>query len=144
MFSDLRLPLLCRAMFKTRHVIPGSAPATLTPIDPAQASKPVLKLTEYNNEEIREQTIASVDDFPPAADDGKVRWIEMDGLGDADALRALGEKYDLHPLAIEGRVARRPTPEDRRLRKVPLHCRADDLPRRGRAALRGAGEHVPR
>jgi magnesium transporter len=88
-------------MFKTRHVIPGSAPATLTPIDPAQASKPVLKLTEYNNEEIREQTIASVDDFPPAADDGKVRWIEMDGLGDADALRALGEKYDLHPLAIE-------------------------------------------
>ena len=30
-----------------------------------------------------------------------VRWIQVEGLGDADTIRALAEKYQLHPLAIE-------------------------------------------
>jgi magnesium transporter len=31
----------------------------------------------------------------------EVRWINVDGLGDPDVIRAFAEKYDLHPLAIE-------------------------------------------
>ena len=30
-----------------------------------------------------------------------VRWIDVDGLTDMNVIRALSEKYDLHPLAIE-------------------------------------------
>ena len=30
-----------------------------------------------------------------------VRWINVDGLGDLGVIRALAEKYHLHPLAIE-------------------------------------------
>lgn len=30
-----------------------------------------------------------------------VRWIDVDGLGDLGVIRALAEKYHLHPLAIE-------------------------------------------
>ena len=30
-----------------------------------------------------------------------VRWINMDGLSDMNAIHALATKYDLHPLAIE-------------------------------------------
>jgi len=30
-----------------------------------------------------------------------VRWIHVEGLGDNDTIRALAEKYQLHPLAIE-------------------------------------------
>jgi magnesium transporter len=88
-------------MFKTRHTVPGSAPATLTPLDPELARPPVIKLTEYNNESIEERNVPTVHDLPALADDGKIRWIEMNGLSDAAALTALGEKYELHPLALE-------------------------------------------
>ena len=30
-----------------------------------------------------------------------MRWINVDGLGDLGVIRALAEKYHLHPLAIE-------------------------------------------
>src|SRR5687768_14158143 len=98
-------PLRCAAassahpgMFKTRHSLPGSAPATLIPRPAGEASAPVFRLTEYDGKTISERELASVADFPLDHDDGKVRWIQMDGLGDVEALRALGEKYQLHPL----------------------------------------------
>src|SRR5262245_46384186 len=43
----------------------------------------------------------------------KVRWIGVRGLQDMDALRALAEKYGLHPLAIEDLLSQqRPKAED--------------------------------
>ncbi len=43
----------------------------------------------------------------------KVRWIGVRGLADMDALRALAEKYGLHPLAIEDLLSpQRPKAED--------------------------------
>jgi magnesium transporter len=86
-------------MFRKRYSSPGSAPATLSP--PPAATKPVLRITEYDETIAAERTVASVADLPPPFDDGKVRWIEMNGLGDVAALKALGEKYNLHPLALE-------------------------------------------
>src|SRR5262249_55588675 len=35
-----------------------------------------------------------------------VRWIDVDGLGRMDVIKALAEKYQLHPLAIEDVVRR--------------------------------------
>ena len=62
---------------------------------------PVFRLTEYSPQTISERELTCVPDFPLDQDDGTVRWIQMDGLGDVEALRALGEKYKLHPLALE-------------------------------------------
>src|SRR5262249_52381446 len=36
----------------------------------------------------------------------RVRWISVDGLGRMDVIKALAEKYQLHPLAIEDVVRR--------------------------------------
>jgi len=43
-----------------------------------------------------------------------VRWINVDGLAQMDVIRALAEKYQLHPLAIEDvlRTVERPKVED--------------------------------
>jgi magnesium transporter len=48
----------------------------------------------------------------------KVRWIGIRGLRDMDALRALAEKYGLHPLAIEDLL-------------TPQRPKADDYPGSG-------------
>jgi magnesium transporter len=88
-------------MFNTRYAKPGTAPAELTPLPPGAAVKPVIRLAEYDLTHLEERTIAHVADIPEFPDDGRVRWIEMNGLGDVEELKAWGEKYHLHPLALE-------------------------------------------
>jgi magnesium transporter len=89
-------------MFKTRYPIPGTAPATLTPLAEGEGFPPVIHLVEYTPEGVTERVVASVAELPDLnTADGKMRWIEFNGLGDIAALQALGEKYNLHPLALE-------------------------------------------
>lgn len=87
-------------MFK-RYSIPGTAPATLVPRVPGPGIPPEIRLVEYGPDFLEERSVGSVADLPEAVEDGKFRWIEMNGLGDVEALRALGEKYGLHPLTLE-------------------------------------------
>lgn len=89
-------------MFKTRYALPGTAPATLSGIAPGEGEPPELRVVEYSRDSYAELKPKAVAELPaPGLNDGKVRWIEFNGLGDIDALRALGEKYGLHPLALE-------------------------------------------
>jgi magnesium transporter len=89
-------------MFKMRYQTPGTAPATLLPLPKGCSVKPTLKLIEYNEGTITERAVESVADLPDCSvDDGLVRWIDMEGLGDIRMLKELGEKYGLHPLALE-------------------------------------------
>jgi len=64
-----------------------------------------IKLTslDYSPEQVQTRTINDVDEFighhrPEWA---RVRWINVDTLGDMKVIRAFAEKYDLHPLAVE-------------------------------------------
>jgi magnesium transporter len=60
-------------------------------------------MMEYDENGYTEKNFDSVAELPNHSEmeDGKVRWIEMNGLGDVETLRALGAKFDLHPLALE-------------------------------------------
>lgn len=87
-------------MFK-RYSIPGSSPATLVPSPTGLGIQPELRVLEYGPDFLDERRVDSVAELPEIVDDGKMRWIEMNGLGDVEALRALGQKYGLHPLALE-------------------------------------------
>ncbi len=80
---------------------PGTAPASLQGRTDRPVTAPQLRLTEYGPHHFEEKQVASVAELPEPGHDGLMRWIEMDGLGDPEALRALGLKYDLHPLALE-------------------------------------------
>ncbi|MEO6787228.1 MAG: magnesium/cobalt transporter CorA [Chthoniobacteraceae bacterium] len=89
-------------MFKKRYSRPGDAPATLHST-PGASTAVVIKLMEYDRNGCEERTLGSVADLPDCrgASDGKIRWIEFNGLGDVTALKVLGEKFGLHPLALE-------------------------------------------
>ncbi len=89
-------------MFKKRYSRPGAAPATLQP-SPDSTGAAVIKLMEYGPGGCEERILSSVADLPDCrnANDGQIRWIEFNGLGDVSALKALGEKFGLHPLALE-------------------------------------------
>lgn len=78
---------------------PGAPPGTLVP-DP-MAPKPILTAMAYGENGLTEVTLASPRDALPLLESHPVVWINVDGLGDADVLRQLGEVFHLHPLALE-------------------------------------------
>lgn len=82
---------------------PGDAPGTIT-VDP-DAQKPQIDVLSYGRDvdpaSIRRQAIASIDALPALPPGHTVRWINVAGLGDAETLRAIGRRFDIHPLALE-------------------------------------------
>ncbi|MEX1049571.1 MAG: CorA family divalent cation transporter, partial [Akkermansiaceae bacterium] len=89
-------------MFKTRRSIPGSSPATLVPhlID-GVAVPPRITLIEFDKNQLEEREITDLADLDRALDHSKVTWINIDGLGDVEALKRLGQRFQLHPLTLE-------------------------------------------
>jgi magnesium transporter len=77
----------------------GAKPGTLA-IDP-QAPKPKLRVTAYAEEQIEEQDLQGTDGLREIQARGMKLWIDVQGLGDEETLRALGEMFSIHPLALE-------------------------------------------
>jgi magnesium transporter len=89
-------------MFSKRHGPPGSSPATLTPhLVDGKGSKPAVQIIEYNKDSLEERNIEDLSELTNLLDHNKVTWINIDGLGDVEALKILGEKFNLHPLNLE-------------------------------------------
>lgn len=82
---------------------PGSEAARITSLD-------------YNPEQIQVDDVSNVPDFidghRPAW--SRVRWVNVTGVKDIDTILALGDKYQLHPLAVEDvlHTVQRPKVED--------------------------------
>ncbi len=55
----------------------------------------------YGPEGHEERTLESLDGLDALLRAGAVTWIDVVGLGDAETIRRLGEKFGLHPLALE-------------------------------------------
>lgn len=89
-------------MFKTRSKIPGQAPATLIPhLVDGKAIPPKITLFEYDEQSLIEKQLSNIEDAFDCFQNDKVSWINIDGLGDVEVLRKLGEHFNLHPLALE-------------------------------------------
>ena len=89
-------------MFIKRHGPPGTPPATLSPhLVDGKIRKPSIQLIEYDGEHIEEREITDISELAAHLDNNKMTWINIDGLGDTEALTLLGEKFNLHPLALE-------------------------------------------
>jgi magnesium transporter len=68
---------------------------------------------DYSPDRVQIQQIDDVAGFIAhhRPDWARVRWINVDGIGDMKVMRAFGEKYDLHPLAIEDLLTRGARPK---------------------------------
>ena len=96
----LRLPR------RFKKAAPGSAagiePHELVPI-PGAAPSVRITCADYSPERVEFQDVLDLPAFIAAhrPEWSVVRWINVDGLGDLGVIRALAEKYHLHPLAVE-------------------------------------------
>jgi len=77
----------------------GAAPGTLV-IDP-EAPKPEVRVMAYGPNELVEVDLLDPAEARQYVGKYPVTWINVDGLGDAEAIQVLGEVFGLHPLAQE-------------------------------------------
>jgi magnesium transporter len=96
----LRLPR------RFKKALPGSAagiePHELTAV-PGQAVSVRITCIDYSADQVLFEEVGDLPGFIAGhrPEWSSVRWINVDGLGDLGVIRALAEKYHLHPLAIE-------------------------------------------
>jgi magnesium transporter len=88
-------------MLRLRKPIPGEPPGTLRLEKEVVRRKPVITLIEYDRASLEERKIEDTTELLSHFDNQRVTWINIDGLGDIEVLRALGSQFNLHPLALE-------------------------------------------
>ncbi len=98
---------------KKRRIRPGAAPGTLVS-EGAPARKVKMTVMSYSPDELEEKETESVDECFEYVGKREVTWINLDGTQDADLLGQIGEKFGIHPLALEDVINRgqRPKLED--------------------------------
>ena len=82
---------------------------------PASSPSPRITLVRYSADRVEERLLESIDDLPtPGNRSGTVEWIDVQGMGDEAAMRKLGARLGLHPLALGDivNVPQRPKVED--------------------------------
>jgi len=82
-----------------RRTPPGAPPGTLV-ADP-ESPHPTMRVTAYGPNEMVERSLSQPGQIRLLLDTWPVVWIDVEGLGDADTIRELGDVLGLHRLALE-------------------------------------------
>jgi magnesium transporter len=90
-----------RRLTKSRSAKAGLPPGTFVHIGERKAEQVRITVMEYDEAQFREQQLATIEAYTPAAEPSIVTWINVDGLHQAEVLEALGERCGLHPLVVE-------------------------------------------
>ena len=83
---------------RLRHVV-GAPPGTIKS-DP-NGLKPALHLIAYGPDDFQEIPEPDLGAIPALKKKWPVLWLNVDGLGDANVLMAIGHTFDIHRLALE-------------------------------------------
>ncbi len=86
------------AFHRPRHK-PGTPPGTLAPVQ--GAPPPRMHVMAFSEGDLEEFDITDPEDVRPLLKKWPMVWVNVDGLGAVEAIRALGDMLNLHPLALE-------------------------------------------
>jgi len=90
-----------RRLIRSRPTKIGLPPGTLVHVGERKAKEIKITVIEYNETQLREERIKTLEECVPPKDRQAVTWINVDGLHEAKALGRLGERFALHPLVVE-------------------------------------------
>ncbi|MFG0329282.1 MAG: magnesium/cobalt transporter CorA [Phycisphaerales bacterium] len=101
MAMRIKIPkkVIPRPHIRRRKPPVGARPGTLVLSD--DMVKPKLHVYRYDQETVEEfhpETATGLDDY---LEEGKVVWIDVQGLGDEATLKSIAEQFEIHPLALE-------------------------------------------
>ena len=79
----------------------GQAPGSLIFLGDRKMEKPVIQLTEYDEENLSEKELQSIDEVKQCIKSEGVSWINIYGIHDLEMIQKLGEIFNLSPLLLE-------------------------------------------
>ncbi|MFN8547533.1 MAG: magnesium/cobalt transporter CorA [Candidatus Eisenbacteria bacterium] len=99
---------------KRRSKKAGLPPGSLVHIGEKRREEVVISFLDYDAEQLHERTMAAVGECFALRDTATVSWINVDGLHDVEVVRALCERFGIHPLVQEDilNTDQRPKMED--------------------------------
>jgi len=97
---------------KKRSPPPGSSPGALA--IPAGAPRPRMHAFVYDAQHLAEHDVPDAESLVQLRNPQQILWLDVQGLGDEQLLRRLGEMFGLHPLLLADvvNVPQRPKVED--------------------------------
>lgn len=93
--------LSARHLFDKQYPPPGTPPGSLLPDELLPPEAPKLHVIDYEADRFDEVESATIERCRASLKDPSITWIHVHGRANADTLRALGEMFELHPLALE-------------------------------------------
>src|SRR6056297_313132 len=88
-------------LFPGRYTRPGTAPGDLTAPPDAERVPIALSLTDFDGEQLIEEADCSLEEAGRYFDSARTTWLHVQGTPSEELLRAIGDAYGLHPLALE-------------------------------------------
>lgn len=100
-----------KKLVRRRVTRPGAPPGTFAVVESAAPTK--IRQMRYDEAAVEEIDVSAVKDLKGAVQPGKLVWIDVQGLADHDAIRTIGEIFNIHPLALADvvNVGQRPKAE---------------------------------
>ena len=89
-------------VFKKHNPEVGARPGTLA--IPPGSPPPKISVVQYDVDRVDRREISDVAELRGLDAANRVTWVDVQGLGDEAMIRAIGEAFDLHPVALENAV----------------------------------------
>ncbi len=89
-------------MFQKHNPEVGSRPGTLA--IPPGSPFPKISVVQYDAQSVTRHEIEDVEELRAFREMESVSWVDIQGLGDEATIRAVGEIFGLHPVALENAV----------------------------------------
>jgi magnesium transporter len=92
----------------------GQPPGTLMHIGSGEVKNSNISIIDYKGDYFLEEATVSVDKCLTLKDTDSVKWINIEGIQETEALEKIGQCYGIHPLVLEDIMAtdQRPKIED--------------------------------
>jgi len=86
---------------KSRKDTHGASPGSLIFIGNKKMEKAEIRLLVYNQENVAEKKIESLNDIPAELSDNEIAWIDIYGLHEPEIVAGVGERFAIHTLEQE-------------------------------------------
>ena len=105
--------IMVRFIKKSSKTI-GLPPGELIHIGEKKIEKTSISVIDYDEKNIEEKIVESIEECFPYKDKSTVTWINIDGVHDVDVIKKIGTCFNIHPLVQEDIVntGQRPKFED--------------------------------
>ena len=77
------------------------SPGTLVHIGEKKAETTKFSLINYDQEQLQEKELATIDESFAYKDTPPITWINIDGLHEIDVIEKIGRHFNIHPLTLE-------------------------------------------